>query len=133
MLAKGARQKSVLPAGGSSIVFISSVAALVGEPGASVYSAAKGALISLARSLAVELAAERVRVNCVIPGLVRTPMGDRLVKLLSPAEALELEKRHCLGFGDPSDIAAAVAFLLSDDARWITGTTLVVDGGYSAH
>ena len=116
----------------SAVVFISSVTGLVGRSGISVYSASKAALIGLARSLAVELAPEGIRVNCVAPGFVRTEMLAELEQVLLPGQLEALEKQHPLGFGSPRDVANAVAFLLSDMARWITGTALVIDGGYSA-
>ena len=123
----------VLPPAGAAFVWFSSVAALRGGSGAAVYSAAKGALIAAARALAVELAARRIRINVVSPGVVRTPQSEAFLAKL-PADQLQaLERAHLLGFGRPEDAAAAAAFLLSDDARWITGTNLVADGGLSIH
>lgn len=116
-----------------SIVFLSSVAGMVGEPGVSAYSASKAALVGLTRSLAVELAPERIRINAVAPGFVESEMGDRLKKSLTPEQFSAIEKKHPLGLGKPRDIANAIAFLLADTARWITGTTLVIDGGFTAH
>ncbi len=131
MLMRGFSQK-VCHAPESSVVFISSITGLVGRSGASVYSASKAALIGLARSLAVELAPERIRVNCIAPAFVRTEMLTQLEQWLTPEQYAALEKSHPLGFGTPRDVANAAAFLVSEMARWITGTTLVVDGGYSA-
>ena len=116
----------------SSVVLVSSITGLVGRGGASVYSASKAALMGLARSLAVELAPERIRVNCIAPAFVRTEMLAELEQWLPPEQYKALEKLHPLGFGTPQDVANAAAFLISEMARWITGTTLVVDGGYSA-
>jgi 3-oxoacyl-[acyl-carrier protein] reductase len=130
-LAKGFRQKKVAAPGGS-IVFVSSVAGLVGVSGASAYSASKGALIALTKSLAAELSREGIRVNCVAPGYVRTEMMQQFLRTV-PAEQLQaIESMHLLGLGHPRDVANAIAFLLADTARWITGTVLVVDGGYTA-
>jgi NAD(P)-dependent dehydrogenase (short-subunit alcohol dehydrogenase family) len=131
MLAKGFRQKSV-SAGARSVVFVSSVYGLTGEAAMSAYSAAKGALVALTRSLASELARESIRVNCVAPGVMITPMTEGLVSVLTPVQKSRLESRHPLGFGTPEDAAASIAFLLSDASRWITGTILSVDGGYTA-
>ena len=130
-LMRGLRQKSVR-AGEVSAVLVSSVAGLVGEPAISVYSASKGALISMARSLAVELAGERIRVNCVAPGLVQTAMADEIAASLTPEQFEQIRLLHPLGIGQPRDVANSIAFLLSDASSWITGTTLVVDGGYTA-
>ncbi|MDL1984177.1 MAG: SDR family oxidoreductase [Deltaproteobacteria bacterium] len=120
---KGIRAKSV------SIVCISSVVGLAGTPGLSAYSASKGALISFCRSAAVELANEGIRINSVAPGHVMTEMGEKTRDTLPPEHFKALEAKHPLGFGTPRDVANAVAFLLADTGKWITGTTMVVDGG----
>jgi NAD(P)-dependent dehydrogenase (short-subunit alcohol dehydrogenase family) len=131
-LARGFRQKGCFRAGGS-MVFLASVVGLVGQPGVSAYSASKGAVIALTRSLALELARDGIRVNCVAPGYVQTEMSDKLKDTLSPQQYAAIELMHPLGIGSPLDVAHAVAFLLAPTGRWITGTTLVVDGGYTAH
>jgi NAD(P)-dependent dehydrogenase (short-subunit alcohol dehydrogenase family) len=131
MLARGFCQKGC-HAADSSIVFLSSVSALTGQPALSVYCASKAALIGLAKSLALEWASLRIRVNCIAPALVRGEMAEQFREELSPEQFREMEKLHPLGLGHPRDVANAVAFLLADTGRWITGTTLVVDGGYSA-
>ena len=115
-----------------AIVFISSVMALAGSPGAVAYSMSKAALHGLARSLALELAAKRIRVNCIAPGFVHTPLFSRTAATWSEDQCRKVEASHPLGFGEPEDVAHAVAFLMADTGRWITGTTLVVDGGYLA-
>lgn len=125
LLGAAFRQKGC-HAPGASLVFISSVAALRGHAGVGAYTAGKSALLGFTRSAAVELAREDIRVNCVAPGLVETAMGGRL-----QAQATETGE-YPLGAGTPRDVANGIAFLLSDAARWITGSTLVIDGGYTA-
>lgn len=115
-----------------SVVFISSVMAQVGTSLGAVYSMTKGALEGMARSLAIELAAKKIRVNCVAPAFVRTPMFECLERQWDSSQYARVEALHPLGYGQPDDVANAVAFLLADTARWITGTVLVVDGGYTA-
>jgi NAD(P)-dependent dehydrogenase (short-subunit alcohol dehydrogenase family) len=118
---------------GCAIVWISSVAALQGGTGAIAYAAAKGGLISAAKAVAVELARRQIRINVVVPGVVKTPQSGAFLSQMTPEQTEAIAKRHLLGLGEPSDVAAAIAFLLSSDARWMTGTTLTVDGGLSCH
>jgi len=131
-LAKGFRQKGVSAAGGS-LVYLSSVMGVVGQAGQAAYSASKGALVSLTKSLALELSRENIRVNCVAPAVVSTEMSEKLFQLLTPEQVTQIKSMHPLGLGAPRDVANAIAFLLADTGRWITGTTMVVDGGYTAH
>jgi NAD(P)-dependent dehydrogenase (short-subunit alcohol dehydrogenase family) len=132
MLAKGFRQKGCC-APNSSIVLVSSVMGLVGQAGIPAYSTSKAAVAGLTRCLAMELARESIRVNCVAPGMVRTEMTEKFFEFVSDEYVKGIEALHPLGFGTARDVANAIAFLISDAARWITGSTLVVDGGYTAH
>jgi NAD(P)-dependent dehydrogenase (short-subunit alcohol dehydrogenase family) len=115
----------------SAVVLFSSAAAQKGSPGAVAYAASKGAIEAATRSLALELASQRIRVNAVAPGIVRTPMSGGMLAKLTAEQIATLESRHPWGFGTPEDVAGAVAFLLSSDARWITGAVLPVDGGFA--
>lgn len=131
MLAKGFRQKGCCtPA--SSLVFVGSASALVGTAATAAYSASKAALIGLTRSLAIELAREGMRVNCIAPGMVESEMTDQIRVALTDEQFANVVAQHPLGLGTPWDVACAAAYLLSDAARWMTGHTLVLDGGFSA-
>jgi NAD(P)-dependent dehydrogenase (short-subunit alcohol dehydrogenase family) len=130
-LAKGFSQKGCyIPGGG--MVFFASVASLCGRKGLSLYSASKGGIVSMVRSMAVEFAPKKIRVNAISPGHVNTNMGDELKKKMSPKQYDAIIDEHPLGLGQPDDVAYAVAYLLAGTGRWITGTNLVVDGGFSA-
>ena len=131
-LARGFIRKQVHEPG-SSIVLLTSTMGIVGQPGIAAYSASKGAIIALCKSLALELAKDDIRVNCVAPAVVKTEMVDSFHQKLTQEQVASIEAMHPLGFGTPLDVANAIAFLLADTGRWITGTTLVVDGGYTAH
>lgn len=114
---------------GGSIVFISSISSTYADMGNSVYAATKGGLISFSRVLALELAPKGVRTNCVRPGFVAgTGMTDGLSKFSEEQIQVERQK-YPLGFGKTSDIANGIIYLLSDASKWVTGTTLTIDGG----
>ena len=116
---------------GSSIVWVSSVASSRGAAGYAAYAASKAALEAAARCLALELGPKGMRVNCIAPGMIETEMADAAAERIS-SDALEAHlKAYPLGAGRPADVAAAASFLLSSESRWITGTSLPVDGGFS--
>jgi NAD(P)-dependent dehydrogenase (short-subunit alcohol dehydrogenase family) len=109
---------------GGSILFLASIAAHTGTHGMSVYSATKASLVVTAKCLALEVARRSIRVNCLSPGVVRTPIFDGFEeKWLN-----DMEKRYPLGLGTPEDVANASVFFLADASRWITGQTLIMDG-----
>ena len=132
LLAKGFRQAGVHATPGS-VVFVSSVVGMVGQPALSAYASSKGALLALTKSLAMELVSEGIRVNSVVPGYVQTEMAQNLEKILTADQVEAIRRMHPLGLGTAEDVAHAIAFLLAVTGRWITGTALVVDGGYTAH
>jgi NAD(P)-dependent dehydrogenase (short-subunit alcohol dehydrogenase family) len=118
--------------GGGAIVNTSSAQALRGFPGWAAYAATKGAIVSLTQQAAVEYAADRIRVNCIAPGTIMTPLNEEIFRTAPDPQALidSWNAMHALGrFGQPEEVAAAVAFLACDDASFVTGVCLPVDGG----
>jgi NAD(P)-dependent dehydrogenase (short-subunit alcohol dehydrogenase family) len=112
----------------ASIVFTSSVSAFYNAPGRALYASSKAALTSFMRSFAVELAEKGIRANAVHPGLVETNM---MKDNLSEEELNNnLKEYPLLRFGKPEEVAWAIIYLLSDAAAWVTGTSMVVDGGF---
>lgn len=115
-----------------SIVNVSSIHAAVGSPGFAAYAMAKGGIEALTRQVAAEYVANGIRCNAIAPGLIESPMNDRLLAEAADPDALRRTWARLtpMGrWGRPSDVAAGVAFLLSQDAAFITGETLAVNGG----
>lgn len=131
-LVRGFQNRKVCTEAGGSVVLIASVMALVGSVGGTAYSMSKAALTGLAKSAALEFAPRGIRINCVAPGFVKTQMYDKVAASWDAAQREQIERAHPLGLGEPDDVANAIAFLLADAGRWITGSTLVCDGGYTA-
>jgi NAD(P)-dependent dehydrogenase (short-subunit alcohol dehydrogenase family) len=125
------QKKYLDPVAGGSYVFISSICALHGQEGIVAYASSKGALLSGIRSMALELSPRKIRINAVSPSIVKTPMTDNLFETIPEETVLLLRKQHPLGFGEPMDVALSCIYLLSDASRWMTGSNLVLDGGYS--
>jgi NAD(P)-dependent dehydrogenase (short-subunit alcohol dehydrogenase family) len=114
---------------GGAIVNISSINAEVPAPGAAAYCAAKAGVEMLTKTASLELGENRVRVNAIQPGVIETPMAARNGNMV-PEVVERWNRQMPLGrIGQPDDVAAAAAFLASDDSAWITGTTILVDGG----
>ncbi|MBR7194678.1 SDR family NAD(P)-dependent oxidoreductase [Gordonia sp. SCSIO 19800] len=121
--------------GAGSIINVSSVYGLVGGGDIPPYHASKGAVRLMSKNDALYYAPDRIRVNSIHPGFIFTKMVDRFVESTGadPAEARPaIEALHPLGTGDPSDIAWGAVYLASDEARWVTGSELVIDGGFTA-
>lgn len=116
---------------GGSIVLISSISGVIARKGLSAYAASKGALISAARVMASEMAPREVRVNCVSPGTILTPMMEKALGAMSEEDMKKRIDGFPLGLGDTTDISNACIYLLSDASRWVTGQNLIVDGGYT--
>jgi NAD(P)-dependent dehydrogenase (short-subunit alcohol dehydrogenase family) len=116
----------------SAITFISSISGnIIGAKGNLMYSASKSALNGLIRVLALELAEKKIRVNGISAGMVKTEMWFNDNMTLSKEQLDEDEAKYPLGYGQPEDIAGIATFLMSDAARWITGSTIIADGGFT--
>jgi len=125
-------QKNIVNPTGASFLFISSVNALHGDVGKIMYCSSKSALLTGVKAMALELAIKKIRCNCVLPGCVNTDMIVKLFDSISVEAKQEIINKHPLGIGQPEDVAFLVCFLISDKAKWITGSEYVIDGGYSA-
>jgi len=124
---------SMLEKGSGSIIHIASVEGLVGISGQAAYNASKGGVVLLTKNMALDYSPAGIRVNCVCPGGVETAMTEILKQDAMKAIGDKLASYHLLGrFAKPSEIAAAILFLASDEASFVTGSSLVVDGGYTA-
>lgn len=111
---------------GGSILFLASIAAHIGVAGVGVYSGTKAALLATIRCLALEVVKSKIRVNCLSPSLVASPLLDLMAQNVSLEEK---SKDHPLGLGTPEDVSNAAIYFISDASRWVTGTTLIMDGG----
>jgi NAD(P)-dependent dehydrogenase (short-subunit alcohol dehydrogenase family) len=123
--------------GKGSIIFTSSVSGLVGSPFSPLYSMTKGGIVLLMKSLAVRLGPEGIRSNAILPAMIETPMLSQFFGRENGADIEDLKESYKAGVplgrvARPEEIASAAAFLASDDASWVTGVALPVDGGFLA-
>jgi len=122
----------MLKQGGGAIVNTASIAGLVGFEGGSAYNASKHGVIGLTKTAALEYAQKNIRVNCVCPGVIQTPMVARIMDSGQMNES-DLARGEPVGrFGQPSEIGEGVVWLLSDASSFVTGHSMVIDGGWTA-
>jgi NAD(P)-dependent dehydrogenase (short-subunit alcohol dehydrogenase family) len=114
-----------------SLVFISSISSKLGVQGTAMYSASKAALSSFSKVLASELASQGIRSNSVCPGIVKTAMTETAAHVVSVEEMKKAAIDYPLGYGEVSDVAGLVMYLLSDVSKWMTGSELIIDGGFT--
>jgi NAD(P)-dependent dehydrogenase (short-subunit alcohol dehydrogenase family) len=131
-IAKILSKKKYINIESASFVFIASIMSVVANAGLTGYCASKGAIISAVRSMSIELAHRNIRVNSISPGYIQTEMMKKAEQNMSELEINELKKNYLLGLGKSEDVSNACIYLLSNASRWVTGTNLIVDGGYSA-
>jgi NAD(P)-dependent dehydrogenase (short-subunit alcohol dehydrogenase family) len=131
--------RAVLPhmrnAGGGSIINLSSVLGVVGARNRVAYAASKGAVTLMTKAMALDHGAEKIRVNCICPGIVETEMVADFIRKAEDPEAARAQRvgMHPLGrFGQPEDIAACAVYLAGDESSWVTGASFPVDGGFTA-
>lgn len=131
-LAKVCSSKQVYAGEAGSFVLISSVYGLVGSAANVGYAMSKGAIVAITKSLAMELVGNGIRVNCVAPGFIKTPMAKKVDGMMDESYDERLNALHPMGLGHPEDIANAILFLFSDMSKWMTGAVMNVDGGFTA-
>lgn len=126
---------AMLTTGGGAVVNVASISSTAGIPNQAVYAPSKGGLLQMTRQMAIEFAQRHIRVNAVSPGTIETPMVKRVLASMADPDSLMdfLLKNHPVGrIGQPVEVANAILFLASDEASFITGANLAVDGGYTA-
>lgn len=131
-LAKVCSNKQIYAGEHGSFVLISSVYGLVGSAANVGYAMSKGAIVAITKSLAMELVSNGIRVNCIAPGFIKTPMADKVDDMMDTSYNDRLNALHPMGMGEAEDVAKSILFLLSDMSSWMTGAVLNVDGGFTA-
>lgn len=124
----------MIQSGGGVIINIASVLGLIGSKGEAAYCASKGGIISLTRAMALDFAADRIRVNCICPGSVLTPTFKRVMKAVGSYEdsfARNLEKIPLRRVAEPEEIAQAALYMASEKSSYMTGSAMIIDGGWS--
>ena len=115
----------------ASFILLSSVMGELGQAGKVGYCSSKAALLGVVRSLSLELAKRNIRVNAVSPGIVDTPLTQKLFQQLDEENVNRIKGMHPIGIGETKDVVLLLNFLLSKDSKWITGQNIKIDGGYS--
>lgn len=115
-----------------SIVFVASVYGVVGSASNVAYAVSKAGIIGMTKSLAIEFAPKKIRVNCVAPGFVKTDMAEKVGSMFDSKYEERIKEMHPLGWGEAIDVANGIAFLLSDASKWTTGAVFNIDGGFTA-
>ncbi|MBK9142098.1 MAG: SDR family oxidoreductase [Candidatus Melainabacteria bacterium] len=123
--------KAMLANGGGSIVNTASIAGCVGLAGLSAYTASKHGIVGLTRAASLEYAKKNIRINAICPGPIKTPMVENVVKAAPQLEAAILALEPVGRLGEPEEVASAVLFLSSEEASFMTGHAMVVDGGWT--
>lgn len=116
----------------SSIVLISSLSTHEGASGHTLYASAKGAIEGFIKSAASELSRKKIRINVIIPGVIKSKMSDGFIEKLDNEQFQSLIKSYPLGLGEPKDVSNLILFLLSNKSSWITGQKIIIDGGHSS-
>ena len=116
----------------SSIVIMSSVSAIKGHPGMSLYGSSRAAIESIVKHASIELSEKDIRVNAIRAGAFKTKMHERIIHRMNENQINEYKEKHPLGFGEIDDVSELVLYLLSKKSKWFTGSILTIDGGYSA-
>jgi len=116
---------------GSSIVLVSSYTTREGSLGQSIYAATKGAIEGYLKSAAIELLKKNIRINVIVPGLVKSRMTEKYLNKLDENKLKKVEEKYPLGIGSPENVAGLIEFLISEKSSWMTGQQIIIDGGRS--